>query len=101
MDLKKCKIGDIINYCQEQGQIEWLKAESAKMVEHKVYPKVPSVSKNGKKSWKEDKTQAPTIKVEPISFLELKANFVAKFFPEVAAKRQEQKKNWHDMIAKL
>ena len=101
MDFKKCKIDDIIKWCQDNGQVAWLKAESARIVEHKVYPKVPSVSKSGKKSWKEDKTQAPTIKVEPISFLELKASFITKFFPEVAAKRQEQKQNWHDMIAKL
>ena len=59
MNLQKWKIGDITKWCVDNGEVAWLKEEAAKKVEHKVYPKVESVSKNGKKSWKSDKTQEP------------------------------------------
>ena len=76
---KNWKIDDIIEWCKENNQVEWLKQESQKKVERKVYPKVESVSKGGKKSWKQDKTKPYTVELAPISFMELKANFLAKF----------------------
>lgn len=76
---KDWEIDDIIAWCQENNQVAWLKAEAEKKVERKVYPKVESVSKSGKKSWKMDKTQPYTIEYVPISFVELKTSFLEKF----------------------
>lgn len=92
------ELGDIIKWCQENNQVAWLKAKASEKVERKVYPKVESVSKNGKKSWKQDKTQEPTIDYVPISFVELKSDFLEEFELKKPAKRKE---SMYDIIAKL
>lgn len=79
------QLDDIIKWCQENGQVEWLKAKAASKVKRKVYPKVESISKSGKKSWKQDKTQQPVTKYVPISFVELKTAFLEEFELKPAA----------------
>ena len=93
------ELEDIIKWCQENNQVAWLKAEAAKKVERKVYPKVESLSKNGKKSWKQDKSQEPTIELVPISFVELKSAFLENFKLKEPAKAK--KPNMYDIIANL
>jgi hypothetical protein len=98
MGFKDWELEDIINWCKEHNEIEWLKAEAAKKVERKVYPKVPSISKSGKKSWKQDKTQPYAIEYVPISFVELKSNFLSKFIDTTP---KEKKPSMYEIIANL
>lgn len=93
---KEMTIDDIINYCQENGQIEWLKAEAAKKTERKVYPRVKG--EDGKRHV--DKTQEPKIVYQPISFVELKAAFMDKFAPNERVGKNK-KPSFHDKIANL
>lgn len=67
--IAKWKFEDMVAYAKEQGELEWLKALVNSKVEHKVYPKVESVSKKGKKSWKADKTAEPKIEYVDITFV--------------------------------
>lgn len=93
---KEMTIDDIITYCQENGQIEWLKAQAAKKTERKVYPRVKG--EDGKKHV--DKTQEPKIVYQPISFVELKAAFMDKFAPNERVGKHK-KPSFHDKIANL
>lgn len=95
---KDWQLEDIIEWCKANGQIAWLKAEAAKKVERKVYPRIASVSKNGKRSWKQDKTQAPVTEYRPISFVELKSNFISTFIDKTP---KVEKKSMYDIIAAL
>lgn len=88
----------IIEWCKAHGEVEWLKATAAKKVERKIFPKVESVSKNGKKSWKQDKSAEPTIEMLPISFVELKGEFISKFIEKTP---KEKKLSMYDIIANL
>lgn len=95
---KDWELPDIINWCQENNQVEWLKATAAKKVERKVYPRIESISKSGKKSWKQDKTQTPTIELRPISYVELKAVFISTFIDK---EPKTKKPSMYDIIAAL
>ncbi len=90
---------EIAEWCVANKQVKWLKAEEAKKVKVKVYPKVESVSRNGKKSWQYDKTKPYMIEEKDISFIELKQNFLEKFgFKEP---KKEKKPTFHDLIKAL
>ena len=77
MNYKDMKIEDIINWCVANGQVAWLKAESAKTYK----------TEDGKE--------------RRISFIELKLAFVKEFMPEIAPKAQTKKPSMYDLIAKL
>lgn len=96
MDFKKMKIEDIIAWCVANKQVDWLKAEAAKTVPCKVYPKV---EKNGKMV--ADKTAEPTIEQRPITFIQIKTDFVNLFMPEIAPKKKESKLTMYDKIKAL
>lgn len=96
MDFKTMKIDDIINWCVANNQVEWLKAEAQKKTTRKVYPKI---TQDGKKVT--DKTQTPTIIEQPITFIEIKKDFVDKFMPEIAPKAKEAKPTMYEKIAAL
>lgn len=96
MDFKTMNINDIIVWCQSNNQVEWLKAEAAKKVPCKVYPKV---MKDGKKVT--DKTAKPTIELRPITFIQIKTNFVNKFMPELMPKKKDAKPTMYDLINAL
>ena len=97
MDYKKMDINDIINWCKENGEVEWLKATAAKKVEYKVYPKVKDA--NGKMV--SDKTAKPKIEKRPISFIQIKIAFCEKFMPEIMPKKKEKKQTMYDLISSL
>ena len=113
LNFKELNIEDIISWCKANNQIEWLKATSAKQTEYKVYPTkkvadinedgTPKLKKNGSPKYKNvaDKSQPYTIKKHPITFVELKMEFVEKFMPEIAPKAKEKKPSFHDTIANL
>lgn len=92
--VKDITIEHIIAYCQEHNEVAWLKETAAKKVEYKVYPRVKV---NG--SWTVDKTQAPTIKTNPISFIQIKTEFLEKFQLKPAA--EPKKPTMHEIIAAL
>lgn len=97
-DFQHLTIDGIIDWCKENNQVEWLKQESQKKFERKIYPKVESISESGKKSWKSDKTKPYTVELTPITFMELKANFLKEFF-DIAPKTK--KLNMYEKIAAL
>lgn len=99
MNYKDMKIEDIIFWCVENNQKEWLKAEAAKKMSFKVYPRVEVKDEEGNSTWKADKTKEPTIEERPISFIQLKINFVNKFMPEIAPKKK--KVSMYDKIKNL
>ena len=76
-------INAIIAYCQERNETAWLKATAAKMVECKVYPrkKETKVMPDGtiKTVSVADKSQKPKIEYRPISFVQIKTEFLEKF----------------------
>lgn len=77
MNYKDMKIEDIIQWCQANKQVDWLKEVAAK-----VYK-----TEDGKE--------------RRISFIELKLEFVKKFMPDIAPKAQPKKPSMYDLIAKL
>lgn len=95
MEYKDMKINDIINWCVANNQVAWLKAEAAKKVPCKVYPKV---EKDGKKVV--DKTAEPKIEQRPITFIQIKNNFVRQFMPELLPKKEKQA-TMYDLINAL
>ena len=68
----------IIAYCQEKGEVQWLKD----CINAQVAP-----DKNGKNRKK--------------SFIELRKEFVIKFMPEFAPKPAEKKPTMYDIINAL
>ena len=103
-NLKDVKIEDIIAWCQENGQVAWLKACAAEMVEQKVYPTVTYFDKDGKERTKQDKKAEP-IGTEMVKkpYVSIKFEWVQKFFPELVAKKEKKAKKptmW-EVIANL
>ena len=96
MDFKTMKIEDIIKWCQDNNEVEWLKAKAQEKVDFKVYPKKVVDGKTIS-----DKTQEPTIEKRPITFMQIKLDFVDKFMPEIKPKAKEKKPNMYDLIASL
>lgn len=101
MDYQSMKIEDIIQWCVEHNQVAWLKAEAKKKVECKIYPRVKVVTAEGTKTSKADKTQPPKIEYRPITFVQLKLNFVNTFMPEIAPQKKEKKPTMFDIIESL
>lgn len=97
MDYKKMDINDIIAWCKEHGEVEWLKATAAKKVEYKVYPKV----KDADGKMVSDKSATPKIEMRPISFIQIKIAFCEKFMPEIMPKKKDKKPSMYDLIASL
>ena len=77
MNYKDMKVEDIIAWCQENKQVDWLKETAAKVYKNE----------DGKE--------------RRISFIELKLEFVKKFMPEIAPKAQAKKPSMYDLIANL
>lgn len=94
MDIKNLKIEDIIAYCQEHNEVAWLKATAAKKVPYKIYPRTKV---NGKSV--ADKSQEPKIEYRPISFVQLKTEFLTHF--NLAAPAKPKKPTMYDLIANL
>lgn len=96
---KDWKIEDIIAWCKENNQVEWLKATAATTTKHPIYPKKPNVSKTGKKTMVMDKSAEPIGYEEaPISFVELKSKFISTF---IETEKKPKKLSMYDLIANL
>lgn len=101
MNFQTMTIEFIIDWCKANNQIEWLKAEITKTKECKVYPRVKVKNEQGKIVSKADKTQPYTLVSRPISFIDIKTDFVNAFMPEIAPKRKEKKPTMFDIINAL
>lgn len=82
MTYKSMTIEDIIAWCKQHDQVEWLKAECKKKTPYKVYPRVKVEGKSVV-----DKTAEPKIEMRPISFIQIKSDFVEQFMPELKPKK--------------
>lgn len=101
MNYQSMKIEDIIKWCQENNQVEWLKAKMEETTECEVYPRKKITTEDGKIISVADKTQKPTIEMRPISFIQVKLDFVEKFMPEIAPKKKEKKLNMYELVKNL
>ncbi len=90
MDFKTMNIDDIIAWCRAHDQVDWLKAKASEKREFKVYPKVDG---------KTDKSQPYTIEMRPISFIQLKSDFVEMFMPEIAPKATKKETMFDKIMA--
>ena len=90
MDFKTMNIDDIIKWCQDNGKVDWLKAKASEKREFKVYPKVDG---------KTDKSQPPVVELRPISFIQIKKDFVEEFMPEIAPKAQKKETMFDKIMA--
>lgn len=100
LNYQTMKIEDIIQWCKDNNQVNWLKAKAQEKKQYKVYPR-KKVEVNGKIKSVVDKSQAPTVETRPISFVQLKIDFVNEFMPEIAPEKKDKKPNMFDMIAAL
>lgn len=102
LTFKDMNIDDIISWCEENGQTEWLKAEAARTVTCKVYPRTKDgINKNGKPCKKADKTAKPSRVERPITFVQIKKDFCKKFMPELIPQKKAKKTTMYDRISKL
>jgi len=90
IDYKKIDFPFIENWCDTHGQSEWLDSKVLEDVIVDVYPYIEYTKKDGTKGRKYDKTQQPTKKTRPISFLQVKDEFITKFMPEVKPQAKAQ-----------
>lgn len=105
IDFKHIDIDFIINWCKENNEVEWLKAKAAEKVKVKKYPKikVTRVKEDGThyKTQIADKSQPYEEVEEPITFIQLKRAFCAKFMPELVPEAEEKKPTMWEVIANL
>ena len=101
MDYQTMKIEEIINWCKDNNQVEWLKKTAKQLVPYKVYPTKVIVDSNGKSKKVADKSAKPKTEMRPISFIQLKKEFVEKFMPEIAPSKKDKKATFYDIIAAL
>lgn len=96
MNYKDMTIDDIIGWCQEHGEVDWLKRKANEKKACKVYPRKKVDGKSVA-----DKTAEPKIENRPISFIQLKIDFVDKFMPEIAPEKKSKEPTFHDRIKGL
>ena len=94
---------DMIKWCEENNQLEWLIAETNKIVKHKVYGQKRGLNKKGEWILKTDKDNVIGTVEEPITFVELKHNFFAKFMPDKLPTKSDKPvaETFRDRINKL
>lgn len=104
-------INDIIAYCKENKEVEWLKATAAKQVPCKVYPRkkvqkvdgagAPMFNAKGKPVMVSvaDKDAKATTEMRPITFVQLKSEFAEKF--GFKTEKAAKKPTMYDIIAAL
>lgn len=84
MNYKKMSFDDILNWCKENNQTEWLKQTvNAKMVEPDV------IAEDG----------SPVIR--DITYIEIKLRFAQKFMPEILPIKKEKKPTMKDRLKDL
>jgi hypothetical protein len=101
MNYQNMSIEDIIKWCQANGQVEWLKAKAKEQKTYTVYPRKKVTDENGKTKVVADKSATPKKEKRPISFIQLKHDFVVKFMPEIMPKAKDKQPTMYEMIENL
>lgn len=101
MNYKTMKIDDIINWCKENNQVDWLKKTASQKTKCEVYPRMKVVNEKDKTVSVADKSKEPKIEERPISFIEIKNAFCAEFMPELLPKKKNNKPTMYELIASL
>lgn len=109
---KDWELPDIIQWCQENNQVDWLKAKAAEKITRPIYPKKkiakvdedgnPVLTKKGKQSYTTvlDKSAEPIGTEEsPITFVELKSDFLHTF--NLCEPKKPKKPTFIDIIGNL
>lgn len=105
------KIEDIIEWCKDNNQVDWLKnkASETKTVERYSERKKKLddngnvvLNKKGFPVYVADKSSKKKEEQVKISFMELKYDFCKEFMPEILPKSKKKKeKTMYDLIAEL
>ena len=82
MNYKSMTVEDIINWCQENNQVEWLKNTM-------------------KKTTFIFNEEGEILKERKITFIELKLEFTKTFMPEIAPKTKPKKKTMYELVEAL
>ena len=103
------EFNEIYAYCKERGELKWLKATGAKMVNVEVYPrkKIVKIDKTtGEPARNEkgeilytsvaDKSQPPKIERRRISFVQLKTEFLEKF--NLMPEKKKKARTMYDIL---
>ena len=101
MDYAKMSQDDILNWCIENNQLDWLEAKTNETIEAEYYTKRIAVwdEEKQKNVYYADKTSPKVKKSIPITFLQIKNDFCEKFFPELLPEKKEKKLTLKDKIA--
>ena len=86
---KNITFEDILAYCQENNEVEWLKKYAATPIAVLDEEKNPVLDEDGNP------------KTRPITFIDLKLAFVDKYMKEIAPKREPKKPSMFDRIKSL
>ena len=97
-EFKTLTSDDILTWCAENNQLDWLDENWNKKVLKKVYPKVKD-EKTGR--MKADKTAKPTMEMVQMDFQTLKIEFCKKFMKDILPTKQPAKLSFSDKIAAL
>lgn len=100
MDYSTMTMEDIIKWCQENKQVKWLKEEAKKQVPYKVYPRIKVTDASGKTVSKADKSKPYTVEMRPITYIQIKQDFVRKFMPELIP-HKDKKPSFYEIIENL
>lgn len=100
MDYSTMTMEDIIKWCQENKQIKWLKEEAKKQMPYKVYPRIKVTDASGKTVSKADKSKPYTVEMRPITYIQIKQDFVRKFMPELIP-HKDKKPSFYEIIENL
>lgn len=95
--INSIKIEDIIEYCKENNQIEWLKKTAHEKETRKKTKKVTTTNENGEAVEKEVVEEVET----EISFITLRSRFVEAFMPEIKKGSKSKKATFRDLIDSL
>lgn len=104
IEFKDIKVEDIVGWCVANGEVDWLKAKAKEERECVVYPrKTVKEEVNGKVKVKSvaDKSKEPHKEMRPISFIQIRNDFVEKFMPELMPQKKDKEPSMYDIIANL
>lgn len=89
----------ILDWCEENNQLEWLETLVNQKITVNKYPTKTYTGKDGKKHIVQDKSKAPTgTEVINIPFVQIRLAFVEKFFPELITEAKPKKPSFKDAI---
>jgi beta-lactamase class D len=110
LNFKTMNIDDIINWCKQNNEVDWLKREAAKTINVERYTRrVKKVDENGnvvlsknkKPIWIADKTSPKVTVKQPITFVQIKYAFCEAFMPDIIPAAEKKAPTMYDLIKNL